>query len=95
MEMNNIISDTIQKLSQGWDLLKIYTAIKQSRNPQQLVIDTMKKYGGNNPMINNLISLAENNDTKEIEQFARNICAENGVDYDKEFLKFENKLKNM
>lgn len=95
MEMNNIISDTIQKLSQGWDLLKIYTAIKQSRNPQQLVIDTMKKYGGNNPMISNLISLAESNDTKEIEQFARNICAENGVDYDKEFLKFENKLRNM
>lgn len=95
MEMNNIISDTIQKLSQGWDLLKIYTAIKQSRNPQQLVIDTMKKYGGNNPMINNLISLAESNDTKEIEQFARNICAENGVDYDKEFSKFENKLRNM
>lgn len=93
--MNNIISDTIQKLSQGWDLLKIYTAIKQSKNPQQLVIDTMKKYGGNNPMINNLINLAESNDTKEIEQFARNIWAENGVDYDKEFSKFENKLKNM
>ena len=55
----------------------------------------MKKYGGNNPMINNLISLAESNDTKEIEQFARNICAENGVDYDKEFSKFENKLRNM
>ena len=65
MKMNNIISDTIQKLSQGWDLLKIYTAIKQSKNPQQLVIDTMKKYGGNNPMINNLINLAESNDTTQ------------------------------
>lgn len=94
MEMNNI-SAMIQKLSQGWDLLKIYTAIKQSKNPQQLVIDTMKKYGGNNPMVNNLINLAESNDTEKIEQFARNICAENGVDYDKEFSKFENKLRNM
>lgn len=93
--MMNNISAMIQRLSQGWDLLKIYTAIKQSKNPQQLVISTMKKYGGNNPMVNNLISLAENNDTEKIEQFARNICTENGVDYDKAFSDFEQKLKNM
>lgn len=92
--MNNI-SAMIQKLSKGWDLLKIYTAIKQSKNPKQLVIETMEKYGNNNPMVNSLISFAKNDETEKIERFARNICKENGVDFDKEFEVFQEKLKNM
>lgn len=89
--MNNI-QTLIQKIVRGLNPLQIYSAIKQSANPQQLVIGAMKKYGGNNPMMNSLIGLAENNDADGIEQFARNICKEKGVDYDTEFAKFKNKL---
>lgn len=89
--MNNIQA-MIQKAAKGWDFLKIYTAVKQSKNPQQLVINTMKKYGGNNPMVSNLVSLAENGDAEGIEQFARKICHEYGADFDTEFKKFKQTL---
>lgn len=89
--MNNIQA-LIQRLVGGLNPLQIYSAIKQSSNPQQLVIGAMKKYGGNNPMVNGLVELAENNDAEGIEKFARNICKENGVDYDTEFAKFKEKL---
>ncbi len=89
--MNNIQA-LIQKLAGNINPLQIYGAIKQSANPQQLVISAMKKYGGNNPMVNTLVQMASNNDAEGIEKFARNICKENGVDYDTEFEKFKKNL---
>ena len=41
-----------------------------------------------NPMIANVIRMAQNGDTKGVEEFARNICKEKGIDFDKEFSKF-------
>ena len=38
------------------------------------------------------LKLAKNNQTKEIENFARNVCQEKGVDYDSEFNRFKNTL---
>lgn len=91
----NSISGMIQKLSQGWDLLKIYTAIKQSKNPKQLVIDTMEKYGGDNPMAKSLIAFAKDDDVENMTKFARNICSEYGADFDTEFAKFQKALEKM
>ena len=61
-------------------------------NPQQLVQRAM---GNNsNPMITNLLSMAQNGNQKGIEQFARNVCKERGINYDEEFPKFMALLTN-
>lgn len=46
-----------------------------------------------NPILNNVVSMAKNGDTKGVENFARNICKQKGLDFDVEFDKFKNTLK--
>jgi hypothetical protein len=36
----------------------------------------------------NLLNLARNGQTAEIEKIARNLCKERGMDFDQEFMKF-------
>lgn len=55
-------------------------------NPQELITNMMGN--NNNPMINNLMNMAKKGDNKGIENFARNICKEKGMDFDKEFKDF-------
>ena len=47
----------------------------------------------NNPILNNVITMAQNGDTKGVENFARNICKQKGLDFDTEFNKFKDTLK--
>ena len=42
----------------------------------------------NNPMFRDLIQKAQRGDKQSIENFARNICKERGIDFDKEFANF-------
>lgn len=58
-------------------------------NPQQLLMNALSMMGANkNPMITNLINMANNGQGQQVEQFARNILKERGIDFDKEFLAF-------
>lgn len=52
-----------------------------------------KQMMGNNPMFNNLIQMAENGDNKSIENFARNLFKEKGLDFDKELANFKQIFK--
>lgn len=72
--------------------IQIIQAIKQGKNPQQVTMDIIKEKMKGTPMGDNLINLAENNRGKEIEQIARNICQQRGVDFDKEFAAFKKNL---
>ena len=40
----------------------------------------------------NLLNLARNGQTAEIEKIARNMCKERGVDFDQEFTKFRKSI---
>ena len=42
----------------------------------------------NNPMFRDLVQKAQRGDKQSIENFARNICKERGIDFDKEFANF-------
>lgn len=55
-------------------------------NPQQLVQKAMAN--NTNPMIANLVNLAQTGNKEQIEQFARNYCKERNIDFDKEFNSF-------
>ncbi len=61
-------------------------------NPQQFVMNILEQQSNNNPMIANLLSLAKENKTKDIEQIARNMLKEQGRDFDKEFNDFKQML---
>lgn len=65
--------------------------IKTIRNPQ----DFLKSFLNNNtnPMLGQLIKMAQNRNSKEIEAFARNVFKEKGRDFDKEFSDFIKQVK--
>ena len=56
--------------------------INMFKNPKQTVLGVVKS--GANPILNNLVNMAEKGDIKGVEQFARNIFKEQGRDFDKE-----------
>ena len=51
-------------------------------NPQQAIMNAMRNQAGQNPVLNNALDMAENQDTKGLEQLARNLCESNGVNAD-------------
>ena len=68
--------------------LQLIGMIKNGGSPQQMVMNMLQNMGGNNPMMANVLNMAQSGNTKQIEQFARNICKERGVSFDDEFAKF-------
>ena len=66
--------------------------IKRQGNPRDLLINFMTQ-NNTNPMINNLIGMAKNGNTAEVEKFARNLYKEQGRDFDKEFSAFMQNFK--
>ena len=71
------------------DYMNLLQAIRSGANPQQLVMGVLEGQMANTPMGKNLLQLVKENRTSEIEQIARNICAEKGIDFDKEFASFK------
>lgn len=69
--------------------LQLIGMIKNGGNPQQLMMNMLQNMGGNNPMVGNVLKMAQNGDTKQLETFARNVCKEKGVSFDEEFAKFK------
>ena len=63
--------------------------IKQGQNPQQLLMSVLEGQAGSNPVSANLLDLARNHRTADIEKFARNYFASNGLDFDTEFNAFK------
>lgn len=56
------------------------------KNPQQFVMNMLGQ--NQNPMATQLIQMVKTGNTNQIEQFARNICKERGMDFDKSFAEF-------
>jgi hypothetical protein len=73
--------------------MDLITMIKQGKNPQQLVLNIFESNLSKvNPIAANLLDLAKQNRTADIEKIARNLCAEKGIDFDKEFNNFKSNL---
>ena len=69
--------------------MQFINQIRSGQNPQQLMLNFLEQQANNNPMSQNLLNLARNNQTQDIEQFARNMFASNGRDFDSEFKRFK------
>lgn len=74
------------------DPMQIIWAIKNGQNPQQLMLNIMKNNMSQNPLGANLYRLAQEGNTSEIEKIARNLAQQRGIDYDREFPAFVQKL---
>ena len=63
------------------------------RNPQQFLQQMMgNRQMMSNPIIKNALGMAQKGDSKGIEQMARNLCKEKGIDADKAFESFKSQL---
>lgn len=54
--------------------------LKMIKNPEQYVRSMAKQQ--NNPMLNNLIKMAESKNQKGVEDFARNLLKQQGQNFD-------------
>lgn len=71
------------------DILQL---ISQGQNPQQLALTLLQQRMGDSPMGQNLLSLAQQGNTQDIEKFARNLASQQGIDFDTEFAAFRKLL---
>lgn len=69
--------------------LMLISMMKQGKNPQQLLMSILEGQANTNPVASNLLDLAKEGRTADIEKFARNYFASNGLDFDKEFNAFK------
>ena len=63
--------------------------IKQGQNPQQLLLSILEGQANTNPVSANLLDMIKENRKGDIENFARNYFASNGMDFDTEFNAFK------
>lgn len=61
------------------------------KNPQEVASKLLMN--NTNPIFGNLIKMAQNGDTKGVEEFARNVFKERGRNFDEEFSQFMSNFK--
>lgn len=71
---------------------QIIQMIREGKNPQQVVLNILEEQASGTPLGENLLYLARNNRTQEIEQIVRNLAQAQGLDYDTEFKAFRQRL---
>ena len=65
-----------------------FMQMARNGNPQQMVMNMLQQNARGNPIFANILSLAQNGNTQEIENIVRNMARERGIDFDKEFNSF-------
>ena len=71
--------------------MQFINMLKSIKNPKDAVINMIKT--NNNPMVKNLVEMAEKGDSQGVENFARNLYQQQGRDFDKEFNEFMKNFK--
>lgn len=72
------------------NMLKMF--MNSGKTPKEIAIQMLGNY--NNPVINNLVQMAEKGDYQGVESFARNVFREQGRDFDKELQDMQNFINN-
>ena len=66
-----------------------FVNMMKNGNPEQMMMSMLERSAQNNPILENLLNMAKNNDSEGIENYVRNVAREKGIDYDKEFNSFK------
>ena len=56
--------------------------LNKSVRPKNMVLNFMKINNNNNPLISELVEMAEKGDTESVERVVRNYFSNNGMDFD-------------
>lgn len=72
--------------------MQLIQLIKNGQNPQQLLMGILQQQGQNNPILKNAINMANNGNVSGLEMLARNLTAQKGMDFDKEFSNFKQQI---
>ena len=70
--------------------MQLIQMLKYGNNPQQLIMNIIQQRGQNNPILNNALQLAQKGDTGALEQIARNLTYQKGLNFETEFNNFKN-----
>lgn len=73
--------------------MQLVQLIRGGMNPQQLVMNILQERGMNNPIISNAADLAQNGNSAALQQIARNLAKQRGLDFDQQFANFKNYFK--
>ena len=65
----------------------------KGKNPQEMAISMIKNSNINDPMINQLLQLAQNGDINSMNKIAENFFKGQGLDFNNEFNNFMSMLK--
>lgn len=71
---------------------EIIKMLRSGRNPQEIALAILQSRMGQTPMGQNLLALAQSGQGDQIEQIARNICQQRGVNFDEAFASFKQSL---
>ena len=71
--------------------MQFMNMLKGIKSPKDAVINMIKT--NNNPMVKNLVKMAEKGDSQGIENFARNLFKEQNRNFDEEFGEFMKNFK--
>lgn len=71
--------------------MQFVSMLKSIKNPKEAVINMIKS--NNNPMLKNLVEMAEKGQNDKIEEFARNYMKGQGKNFDQEFNNFKSMFK--
>ena len=67
--------------------MQFMNMLKSIKSPKEAVINMVKS--NDNPMLKNLVEMAEKGQNDKIEEFARNYMKSQGKDFDQEFNNFK------
>ena len=73
--------------------MQLIQMIKNGQNPQQLIMGILQQQGNSNPIVQNATGLAQSGNTRALQQIARNLASQRGLDFDTEFSNFKNSLR--
>ena len=64
--------------------------MRSGGNPEAMLMQMLQQQ--NTPISSNILNMAERKDTTGLEQLARNLCQQRGIDFDSEFKAFKEQL---
>lgn len=73
--------------------MQLIQMIREGQNPQQMMINILERNSENQPFMQNLLLLARDGKTADIEKIARNVAKEKGIDFDSAFNSFKSQLR--
>jgi hypothetical protein len=79
------------QMASNMNIMQLLQMVQNNPNPPAFIMEMLKSQSGGNPLFANILAMAQNGNRAGIEQVARNIYKEKGLDFDKEF----NSLKQM